>query len=213
MHRTEGYNNDDYQFTDGPPATVVESAWLNSVQEEICNVIEEAGIVVRDKATDTQQNQLFTAIAAIATLYAGIPVHGFYVQYPDADSNDPATAFPVAGSPAALFGGTWEAKWNTEAVAFRTQGDPFVAETETAGRTNGLQADQSQGHYHSGHPSSSGICHLTHGSGGITMGPGTNYTNIASTGAEVTNGTHGAPRVGYETRMKNRLIIVWKRTA
>ena len=65
MHRTEGYNNDDYQFTDGPPATVVESAWLNSVQEEICNVIEEAGIVVRDKASDTQRNQLSEAIGII----------------------------------------------------------------------------------------------------------------------------------------------------
>jgi hypothetical protein len=64
MHRTEATYNNDGLFTDGPPGTIVESAWLNSVQEEICDVIEQAGFNVKSKAQDTQQ-QLYAAIQAI----------------------------------------------------------------------------------------------------------------------------------------------------
>lgn len=66
MHRTEGTNNDSNLFTDGPPGTVVESHWLNSVQEEISNVVEQAGIVLATQATDTR-DQLYAAIMALAT--------------------------------------------------------------------------------------------------------------------------------------------------
>jgi len=50
MHRTEGSNYDEVAgkkyFSNGPPGTLVEEDWLNTVQEEICNIIETAGITL-----------------------------------------------------------------------------------------------------------------------------------------------------------------------
>jgi len=54
MHRTEGANKTaDNKFTDGPPGTTVTDDWLNAVQEEIANVIESAGLVLKTAATET----------------------------------------------------------------------------------------------------------------------------------------------------------------
>lgn len=54
MHRTEGANKTaDNKFTDGPPGTTVNDDWLNAVQEEIANVIESAGLVLKTAATET----------------------------------------------------------------------------------------------------------------------------------------------------------------
>lgn len=58
--------NPDYFFTKGNPllgvpATVVDADWANAVQEEICNVIEGAGLTL-DK---TSQSQLLAAIKLI----------------------------------------------------------------------------------------------------------------------------------------------------
>ena len=66
MHRTEGTNftrdsEGRHIFTEGPPATTVTAAWLNTVQQEICNVIERSGLIVLLEATDTQ-GQLWEAI-------------------------------------------------------------------------------------------------------------------------------------------------------
>jgi hypothetical protein len=56
MHRTEGDNNTqvggENRFTDGPPGTTVGSSWLNSVQEEICDVIEGAGLALYNESND-----------------------------------------------------------------------------------------------------------------------------------------------------------------
>lgn len=54
MHRTEGTNHNDNQFTDGPPATAVGDNWLNAVQEEIAYVIEQAGLTLDTASTDTR---------------------------------------------------------------------------------------------------------------------------------------------------------------
>jgi hypothetical protein len=62
MHRTEGNNNSNNLFTDGPPGTTVESKWLNSIQEEIAYVIEQNDITLENATTDTTYNQLHTAI-------------------------------------------------------------------------------------------------------------------------------------------------------
>jgi hypothetical protein len=48
-------------FTDGPPGTALEEDWLNAIQEEICNVIEDAGITLKTASTETR-NQLLAAI-------------------------------------------------------------------------------------------------------------------------------------------------------
>jgi len=69
MHRIEGANNikdsaGRLQFTDGPPATTVPAAWLNSVQEEIANVIELAGLNLNAAGNDTR-TQLYEAFISI----------------------------------------------------------------------------------------------------------------------------------------------------
>ena len=61
MHRTEGANNVDGLFIDGPPATAVGSDWLNAVQEEIATVIEANGDTL-DSAGADSHDQLLTAI-------------------------------------------------------------------------------------------------------------------------------------------------------
>jgi hypothetical protein len=65
MHRTEGANNTivdgKSQFTEGPPATTIPANWLNAMQEEIANVIEQTGGTLLQGTTDTK-NQLWNAI-------------------------------------------------------------------------------------------------------------------------------------------------------
>jgi len=74
MHRTEGTNREIVGgvalFTDGPPGTTVNDDWLNAVQEEISNVIEQAGITLLDASTDTR-NQLFQALLQISPIPRG----------------------------------------------------------------------------------------------------------------------------------------------
>ena len=61
MHRTEGENNSAGMFANGPPGTRVEENWLNSLQEEICYTIEQAGVVLKTASTDTR-TQLLEAL-------------------------------------------------------------------------------------------------------------------------------------------------------
>lgn len=61
MHRVDTDGNVSGQFSDGnpavpTPATVVDASWLNDVQEEICKLIEGAGITLV-KGTQTQLQQ------------------------------------------------------------------------------------------------------------------------------------------------------------
>ncbi len=65
MHKTEGANHSSNLFTDGPPGTTLEEKWLNAVQNEIRNVIEDAGIVLKTAATETG-DQLSAAITLLA---------------------------------------------------------------------------------------------------------------------------------------------------
>jgi hypothetical protein len=67
MHRTEGANNINNLFNDGPPGTTVTGAWCNAVQEEISTVIEEAGITLKQQSNDTDWNQLYSAINQLIT--------------------------------------------------------------------------------------------------------------------------------------------------
>ena len=66
MHRTEGEYHESNQFTNGPPGTVVDADWLTSIQEELCSVIEGAGLAVSTRAQDSARNQLYQAIQSIA---------------------------------------------------------------------------------------------------------------------------------------------------
>jgi len=73
MHRVESSNytvvDGKNQYTNGPPATTVSDKWLNSVQEEIANVVEGAGLVLKSAATDTVQNQMWQALQTFFTTY------------------------------------------------------------------------------------------------------------------------------------------------
>jgi hypothetical protein len=78
MHRIEGADfvqiGGENFFTDGPPGTVVTASWLNAVQEEIANVIEDGGGTLQTAATETRDQLLtylkvlFVEPAAVETL-------------------------------------------------------------------------------------------------------------------------------------------------
>jgi len=71
MHRTEGLYNDDGLFTDGPPGTNIEQNWCNAVQEELCYVIEQAGITLDTAGTETR-TQLKDAINVMISGAGGV---------------------------------------------------------------------------------------------------------------------------------------------
>jgi hypothetical protein len=135
----------------------------------------------------------------------GAPPIGFhYTQYASVADDDPEVAFPEAEEPETLWPGTtWVKLWDTESVYFRTEGTDA-----DDGRVDGKQLDQMQGHWHSY-------------DSGTTAAPG-NYIQANPT-ARVTNetaikspssdGVNGTPRTGSETRVTNRLMRIWKRTA
>ena len=135
-----------------------------------------------------------------------------FTQFPIAASNDIATAFPVAQRPATRFGGTWTQIWETEAIVFQTQ---EADETGMQTRTNGSSADQMQGHWHTMYNDTAGV-------GGSTNRPPQNVAAddnpvsaapfIKAKQAE-TDGVNGTPRTGIRTAHKNRLFLLWKRTA
>lgn len=64
MHRIEGLYNDSNLFVDGPPGTVLTDNWLNTVQEEIAYMIEQAGLTLKTAGTETS-DQFYTAIDTI----------------------------------------------------------------------------------------------------------------------------------------------------
>jgi len=73
MHRIESSNyiRDSAGrnlFTDGPPGTTVNDAWLNTIQEELANVIEWAGLSVLTKNSDTR-DQLRSVFQRLTTSF------------------------------------------------------------------------------------------------------------------------------------------------
>jgi hypothetical protein len=65
MHRIDTTDSVDGLFSDGNevtgvPGTLVDAAWLNAVQEEIANVVEDAGLTLNKSLN----NQLASAVAA-----------------------------------------------------------------------------------------------------------------------------------------------------
>ncbi|GAB6392725.1 MAG: phage tail protein [Treponematales bacterium] len=69
----------------------------------------------------------------------GHPVGSYYAQYPASAANDYDAAFPAAERPAALFGGTWSPVWESDQVVFKT-GGTVSTDLYTPARSSGLQA-------------------------------------------------------------------------
>jgi hypothetical protein len=65
------------------------------------------------------------------------PIGCFYTQYPEQATGQYSLDFPANHRPQALFGGTWEAKFETEKIFFRTGG----TQSAESDRTNGKQGD------------------------------------------------------------------------
>ena len=113
MHRIEGECYDSssgvHLYTEGPPGTRVTANALNSIQEEIAYVIEQAGITLETANTDSW-HQLYQALSyyfeaaaysstmtASTTFGAGTWRRRKYLLDPNgADRNfDPSGVFPV----------------------------------------------------------------------------------------------------------------------
>lgn len=109
-------------FTDGDPgtgaqATVLDAKWANAVQEEICTVVETAGLTLNDALA----NQLLAAIR-IEALKAAYQVGDVWVT-------------TSAVLPSLRFGfGTWVKR--TGAVYGQTDGDPQFSALGAVGATN-----------------------------------------------------------------------------
>jgi len=71
MHRVDTAGHIDNAFADGDPqigqqGTVIDEVWLNDLQENICRLIEDAGVVL-DKGVDTQLKEAVQAMIDAAT--------------------------------------------------------------------------------------------------------------------------------------------------
>jgi hypothetical protein len=77
MHRNEGLSVDRstgvYLFKTTPPYSVCSPEFLNSLQEELMNIITQAGLPILDQAQDTR-NQLWTALSKISYLSGNLGI-------------------------------------------------------------------------------------------------------------------------------------------
>lgn len=195
-------------------ATIAGSGWLTALQADATKLATAlaAGI---GTGWDTA-----LASAAINLAY---PVGSYYVQYPDASSNTDSTEFPTSQRPATLFGGTWAEQWSTASVFFRTRGT--LSDTD---RSSGLQDSGLQGHDHKiwvqtidGSGSSNNRIRDDSGLVSIDAARTSGYQNIATwasnrrlmSGYAADDVPNGTPKIAAETRVVNRRIKVWKRTA
>jgi len=149
------------------------------------------------------------------------PVGSYYTQYPDAASNIDSIEFPTSQRPETLFGGTWAEQWPTESVYFRTSGT--LSDT---GRASGKQEDQFQDWQLGASADSAGARdywgRALNRDYWLSMATGATYCSLnictvqqggANKLKAMNDGTNGTPRTGAETRVVNRRIKVWKRTA
>jgi hypothetical protein len=150
------------------------------------------------------------------------PVGSFYVQFPTSGSNVSSIAFPASNSPAVLFGGDWQDQWQFESVYFRTPGT-----LANENRVNGFQNYATKHLYgDSTHYQSNYWTSITNpGNSGVFdsyfLEVGTDDGRHADTVSRAYFDTSGyfmsIDASGYsnssvlETRVKNRIIKVWKR--
>jgi hypothetical protein len=152
------------------------------------------------------------------------PVGCFYTQYPAANSNVYATAFPEAERPSTLFGGVWTMVFESERIFFRTGGSLAADNLRTAGLQQDAIRDITGLIYYNalwrwGEGSMLG-CFILGGppGGSADSGTGSDIGGISTYfSANANSNSYGNPMAGRangdDIRPKNRRIIVWKRTA
>lgn len=183
--------------------------------KNLCNKENISHINRLDIGNWAEINNVYLDDYIINLLY---PIGSFYVQYPDKDKAIPLTiVFPESKSPNTLFPGTtWTKQWNTESIFFRTEG-----ELSKVSRTNGLQQfglKQLYGKMSWVQPGHNPLVNSGVFSGNINTakimsdygaGDGAGHRNIFDL-KKVLKPENVSPN---EIRVKNRLMIVWKRTA
>ncbi|MEI0492058.1 hypothetical protein R4J17_06405 [Brachyspira intermedia] len=136
------------------------------------------------------------------------PIGSTYIQFAEDDGT-----FDASKSPEKLFGGTWQLKYNTESVFFRTEGS-----LSEEGRSNGIQGDairNIQGEYgyfiHGGLQITSQLFSYNHLGKIDSYLLGGQWTDLDA-GKIVFNANSVVPTAS-ENRTKNRKIRVYKRIA
>ncbi len=165
-----------------------------------------SGVLHPDRIPDLDESKLQAIIDLV------YPVGSFYMQFPDANSNDLSIAFPAKFSPAQLFGGTWEEQWPNESVFFRTGG----ARSNEA-RSSGLQDYATK--RLTGYTPWFQVDYNHRGGGrdGVfgkheNRGGGTDSGNSGDTTTRAFfDSNNQSLSSDTETRPRNRLIKVWKR--
>ena len=152
------------------------------------------------------------------------PIGSFYVQYPDILTNNKNTEFSLKYNPNKLFSGTkWVAQWNTESIFFRTEGELAIEK-----RINGLQdwamknIKSSMSYVQADNSGLRDFAKVGNPGEGVFAG----IQNTISIDADAGWGWDVGHRLIFdtnfvlpnntsetETRVKNRRMIVWKRTA
>lgn len=117
---TETIYNFALQYTDGSQIqssdvftfnlTPDKNSTLNPIYQNVANVQDAIESIVLNKI---------------------MPIGSTYIQFAEDDGT-----FDASKSPEKLFGGTWQLKYNTESVFFRTEGS-----LSEEGRSNGIQGD------------------------------------------------------------------------
>lgn len=169
----------------------------------LCLITHTAGVFETDRVT-----------SGCWSATCPFPVGSIIPQFPSASSNTINTAFPVSERPVAVYGGTWQQIYHTEAIFWKTEGDFGVAELQDTNRTNGKQTHQMQGHFHNPFTSYTNFVEYQAGIAALaTTGGGNGWNNVSTTGSPSNDGVSGVPAVGYETRPQNRIMMLWQRTA
>ncbi|MEI0447887.1 phage tail protein [Brachyspira intermedia] len=178
----------------------------------------EAGEIFTFNLTPDKNSTLDTVYSPVANVQQAIeiivlnkimPIGSTYIQFAEDDGT-----FDASKSPEKLFGGTWQLKYNTESVFFRTEGS-----LSEEGRSNGIQQDAMQkltGTIHTYNTQEHRI--IMDGTGCFSIESGGGYGSNSDTGLlQVSQGVKfdnsKQARTSTENRTKNRKIRIYKRIA
>ncbi|AEM20741.1 putative Hvp 101 VSH-1 tail protein [Brachyspira intermedia PWS/A] len=200
----------DGKFTNGDftdpkkPASFIPAETINLIIDNLNNLIKYCGL----EPNNTSETQLKEAIDKLI-LNKSCPIGSTYIQFAEDDGT-----FDASKSPEKLFGGTWQLKYNTESVFFRTEGS-----LSEEGRSNGIQQDAMQkltGTIHTYNTQNHKI--IMDGTGCFSIESGGGYGSNSDTGLlQVSQGVKfdnsKRARTSTENRTKNRKIRIYKRIA